>query len=139
MNANQQLYKIRHLSAMVEQDMAAGEPYDRAAGFLVNAIRELDAHLSAGGAPPEAWREGPDAPGADSGYGFTGWEAEADLGNDDDREGVHYLTITDPDGEECAVIVHRVCDGRYPLDGPGAQSKVRRAEHIVAALNRDVR
>jgi hypothetical protein len=95
--------------------------------------------MSAGGAPPEAWREGPDAPGADSGYGFTGWEAEADLGNDDDREGVHYLTITDPDGEEYAVIVHRVCDGRYPLDGPGAQSKVRRAEHIVAALNRDVR
>jgi hypothetical protein len=32
---------------------------------LADAIRALDAHLSAGGIPPEAWREGPDAP-ADS-------------------------------------------------------------------------
>lgn len=27
-----------------------------------DAVTELDAHLSAGGIPPEAWREGPDAP-----------------------------------------------------------------------------
>jgi len=29
---------------------------------IANAFTELDAHLTAGGTPPEAWREGPDAP-----------------------------------------------------------------------------
>lgn len=32
---------------------------------LADKFAELDAHLSAGGAPPEAWREGPDAPELD--------------------------------------------------------------------------
>jgi hypothetical protein len=31
-------------------------------GYLADEVEELDAHLSAGGTPPEAWREGPDAP-----------------------------------------------------------------------------
>ena len=34
-------------------------------GYLADEIEELDAHLSAGGQPPEAWREGPDAPSDD--------------------------------------------------------------------------
>jgi hypothetical protein len=29
---------------------------------LARMFRDLDAHLTAGGIPPEAWREGPDAP-----------------------------------------------------------------------------
>lgn len=29
-------------------------------GTLAHYVRELDAHLSAGGAPPAAWREGPE-------------------------------------------------------------------------------
>lgn len=32
---------------------------------LARAFRELDIHLSAGGTPPEEWREGPDAPATD--------------------------------------------------------------------------
>jgi hypothetical protein len=80
----------------------------------------------------------PDAPPNDT-YTWIGWESEADLGNDDDRDDVYYITIINPEGDEYAIIVHRTCDGKYPLDGPGAQSKVRRAEHIVAALNRDER
>lgn len=31
-------------------------------GHALRRYRALDAHLSAGGSPPEAWREGPDAP-----------------------------------------------------------------------------
>lgn len=68
-------------------------------------------------------------------YGWTGWEAETDLGNDDDRQDVHYLTITE-DGEEFAVIVHRTVGGKYPLDGPEAKAKEARAQSITAALNR---
>ncbi|MGZ4745668.1 MAG: hypothetical protein ACXVYY_01160 [Oryzihumus sp.] len=67
-------------------------------------------------------------------YDWLGWEAETDLGNDDDREGVYFLTITE-DGEELAVIVHRVCGGKYPLDGPVAQEKEVAAQRIVDALN----
>jgi hypothetical protein len=37
---------------------------------LTRMFRELDAHLSAGGNPPEAWREGPDAPLPDPGFSF---------------------------------------------------------------------
>jgi hypothetical protein len=68
-------------------------------------------------------------------YNWHGWMAETDNDNADDREGVWYLTIVDPDGEEYAVIMHRLCGGKYPLDGELAQSKVARAETIVAALN----
>lgn len=71
----------------------------------------------------------------DHGYGWFGWDAETDMGNPDDRQEVYHLTITDPDGEEYATITHRLCGGKYPLDGDVAQRKVRQAEHIVAALN----
>lgn len=67
-------------------------------------------------------------------YGWIGWEAETDLDNPDDREGVYYLTITE-DGEEFAVIMHRVVGGKYPLDGEVAVEKIERAERIVAAMN----
>lgn len=45
------------------------------------------------------------------------------------------LAIVDEDGEEVAVIVHRTCDGRHPLDGPVAERKRQNAERIVNALN----
>ena len=65
-------------------------------------------------------------------FDFTGWEAETDLGNADDREGVYFLTIRE-NGEELAVIVHRVTE-KYPLDGDLAASKILRAQYIVDAL-----
>lgn len=68
-------------------------------------------------------------------YTWTGWEAEVDNDNDDDRVGVYYLTIRDPAGEEYAVIMHRTVGDRYPLDGDVAQEKVRRATRMVDALN----
>lgn len=67
-------------------------------------------------------------------YGWHGWAAETENENDDDREDVYYLTITEG-GEEMAVIMHRLVGGKYPLDGEVANSKVRDAERIVAALN----
>jgi hypothetical protein len=67
-------------------------------------------------------------------YAWIDWEAETDLGNDDDREGVHYLTIVE-DEEEMAVIVHRTCGGKWPLDGPLAKKKEQDAQRIVDALN----
>ena len=63
-------------------------------------------------------------------YQIFGWEDE-----DEGREGVHYLTIADGDGEEIAVIIHRICDGKYPLDGELAMAKFANAQHIVKALN----
>jgi hypothetical protein len=68
-------------------------------------------------------------------YGWWGWQPETDNDNPDDREGVWYLTIVDPDGEEYAVIMHRTCNGKYPIDGELARRKVAQAKHIVAALN----
>lgn len=52
----------------------------------------------------------------------------------------HILTIAVVEkdgsmGDEIAVIVHRTCDGKYPIDGVLANEKRRHAEVIVAALN----
>ena len=66
-------------------------------------------------------------------YDWHGWTAETDNDNDDDREGVYYLTITEG-GEEIATIMHRVCGGKYPLDGVVAQQKCADADQIVNAL-----
>ena len=66
-------------------------------------------------------------------YDFTGWEAETDLDNDYDREGVYFLTIRDNE-EEMAIIIHRASE-KYPLDSPVAEQKVERAQKIVDALN----
>lgn len=69
----------------------------------------------------------------ESRFDWVGWEAETDLGNDDDREGVYFLTIRDS-GEEIAVIIHRTCGGEYPLSDPVAEEKIHAAERIVRAL-----
>jgi hypothetical protein len=67
-------------------------------------------------------------------YTWTGWDAETELHNADDREGVYYLTIL-KDGEEHAIIIHRTVGGKYPLDGPVAVAKTARADQICDALN----
>jgi hypothetical protein len=78
LNPDQKLDRIRALLAI---QRAAPDALTTLAP-LADAVRDLDAHLSAGGIPPEAWREGPDAP-ADSGpWGWQG-DPRADL---DDRE-----------------------------------------------------
>lgn len=68
-------------------------------------------------------------------FTWTGWHAETDLDNDDDREDVYYLTINSPNGEEYAVIVHRTVGGKYPLDGTVATQKIARADFMCVALN----
>lgn len=127
--ADRLLAELRTMTRIVHDSR-----HDEMTLSLVASIDALDAHLSAGGTPPEAWREGPDAPAEDSDYSWHGWEA------DEERPGVFLLTIEDPDGEEYATIVHRVCDGLlYPLNGEVALAKMQRADHIVATLNRNTR
>lgn len=64
-------------------------------------------------------------------FGRTDWEVDE---SSDAIEGKYMITI-DRDGEEIAVIVHRTCGGRYPLNSNMAMSKVRDADMIVGALN----
>lgn len=64
-------------------------------------------------------------------YDYTGWEED----ESSDFPGKYILTITE-DGEEFATIVHRVSRA-YPLDGPLAAQKVRNAQRIVNALNKE--
>lgn len=50
------LYRIRSLAHL------ARNGHEVPIATLANEILTLDAQLSGGGQPPEAWREGPDAP-----------------------------------------------------------------------------
>lgn len=75
-------------------------------------------------------------------FGWTGWESERDLGNPDDRSDVHFLTIVEnvpgdngDSADEVAVIIHRTCSGKYPLDGTLARDKEAMAQLIADALN----
>lgn len=79
--------------------------------------------------------------GTDAGtpaFEWTDFEPESqttgDGSGDPDK---HILTILDPEGEEYATIVHRVCGGKYPIDGPLAEEKRQRAQHLVETLNAD--
>ena len=60
--------KLAHIRYLINGDLNQS-----GYGSLIEAFQDLDAHLSAGGTPPEAWREGPDAP-ADSGP--WGWQGD---------------------------------------------------------------
>lgn len=60
MDANAKLDDIRSYYAEVESATDAGKA--RAFDALVAEVMALDIYLSAGGTPPEEWREGPDAP-----------------------------------------------------------------------------
>lgn len=69
-------------------------------------------------------------------FGWTDFESEPGLlGDGSGDPGKYILTITDPEGEEFATIVHRTWDGKFPLHGEVAQEKRARAERIVSALN----
>jgi hypothetical protein len=62
LNPDQQLARIRELADLADRTTDTAD-LDR----FTDAFRALDAHLSAGGIPPEAWgmsaaNEGPDAP-----------------------------------------------------------------------------
>jgi hypothetical protein len=95
LNPDQQL---THLRTLVDE--SAFSINDRARALAL-AFRALDAHLSAGGTPPEAWREGPDAP-ADSGpWGWQG-DPRTDLDDDDPRHRAEELSA--PEG--LAVFAH---------------------------------
>lgn len=76
--------------------------------------------------------------------GKVGWldfEPEPDTTGDGSGDPDKYiLTIADGLGtehwpEEVAVIVHRTCDGRYPIDGDLANQKRHNAQVICDALN----
>lgn len=68
-------------------------------------------------------------------YDWLDFEPEPDgTGDGSGDPDKHILTIR-RDGEEYAIIVHRACYGRYPLDGVVADAKRSRAQHIVDTLN----
>ena len=66
-------------------------------------------------------------------YTSTYWQHEADL--PEGREGVYFLQILDPEGEEYAVVIHRTENGQFPIGGSLANEKLERANHICEALN----
>src|SRR5690606_7487606 len=55
-------------------------------------------------------------------FSWTDFEADEDISTDAVTD-KFILTILDEDGEEFATIVHRTCDGRFPLDGDVAEQK----------------
>lgn len=74
MDANKLLDEIRRVLDEIETT-AYTEPLadsrlrvTNLAVRLAGHFRRFDSHLSAGGSPPEAWREGPDEPYMDEGH-----------------------------------------------------------------------
>lgn len=71
--------------------------------------------------------------------GWFDFESEPEMAGDGSGDpDKHYLTIVlnpGEDNEEIAVVVHRTCGGKYPIDGPLANRKRRVAKVIVDALN----
>lgn len=69
------------------------------------------------------------------------FEPEPDITGDGSGDpDTHYLTIAVVErdgskGDEIAVICHRTCDGKYPIDGILANEKRRHAQTVVDALN----
>lgn len=71
-------------------------------------------------------------------YGWSDFEEDVSTDAIPDK---FILTIgeLDEDGYldgEIAIIVHRTCNGKFPLDGPVAEAKREQARMIVSALNR---
>lgn len=67
---------------------------------------------------------------------WWGWAPEPEMTGDGEGDPEKYfLTIVDERGEEIAVIVHRICNGKYPIDGDLALRKQHNAQVIVDALN----
>lgn len=74
-------------------------------------------------------------------FAWYDFESEPDLTGDGSGDpDTYYLTIATvyPDGsmgDEWAVICHRICNGRFPIDGDLANKKRENAQFIVDALN----
>lgn len=67
MDTDEVLRKIRHSIKMARASKPGDEAVEHEYLYVaVGLFADLDNHLSNGGAPPEAWREGPDAPEMDS-------------------------------------------------------------------------
>ena len=67
---------------------------------------------------------------------WNDFEAEPEMTGDGSGDPeMHYITIRGEDGEEIAVIAHRLVGGKYPLDGEVAERKRHNAQVIVDALN----
>lgn len=63
------------------------------------------------------------------------FEPETDTTGDGSGDLDKYiLTITNDAGDEVAVIVHRTCGGKYPLDGEVADRKRHNAKLIVQTM-----
>lgn len=72
-------------------------------------------------------------------FGWFDFEPEPEVTGDGAGDPDKYiLTIVawpGEDNEEIAVVVHRTCNGKYPLDGPLANEKRQQAQRIVDLLN----
>lgn len=69
-------------------------------------------------------------------YDFIDFEPEPDTTGDGSGDPDKYILTLRRNGEEYALIVHRTCDGLYPLNGPLARQKVHDAEILCETLNR---
>jgi len=67
-------------------------------------------------------------------YDWIDFEPEPDVTGDGSGDPEKYILTIREHGEELAVIVHRVCGGRFPLDGEVAERKRRSAQRIVQAM-----
>lgn len=68
-------------------------------------------------------------------FSWTDFQPETETTGDGSGDPDKYILTITEDGEEYAVIVHRTCGGRYPLDGELAESKRSRAQRTVELLN----
>lgn len=137
-----QLLDVDDTHGPVTDPLAYAESLEVEAGNLLTNFRSLDDWLTQGGFRPEPWQRNADQLGvpADGEYGWMDFESEPDgTGDGSGDPDKHILTIGLWDhgafSQETCVIVHRTCDGKYPLDGPLAESKRATARHIVKVLN----
>ena len=67
-------------------------------------------------------------------FTWTDFQCDTNLeGSDAGNPDLYYIIINDPDGEEYALICHRITYS--PLDSNVAKRKERDAQHICDALN----
>lgn len=79
----------------------------------------------------------PRVPSPRTAYGWIDFDADESTDNVDDKY-VAVIGPLDTNGcvtDELAIIVHRTCGGRFPLDGDVANNKRATAQQIVDALN----
>lgn len=70
----------------------------------------------------------------DCDYAWTDFEPETEMTGDGSGDPDKYILTIWHYGEEYATIVHRTCNGLYPLDGDIANEKRARAGMIVNSI-----